>query len=132
MTRTVERPTTTETDQDEDDLWEHIEGESPDGATRQALNLAHRAAGKFPELVRHYRGFAGAAAVASGALVALAGVAVARRARRGQQPDEILDQITSEEIEQAATVSSRHNRWWRMIGRIARRRRAKDETDSSS
>ncbi len=132
MTRTVERPTTTEPDQDEEDLWEHVEGESPDGATRQALNLAHRAAGKFPELVRHYRSFAGAAAVASGALVALAGVAVARRTRRGQQPDEILDQITSEEIEQAATVSSRHNRWWRMIGRIARRRRAKDETDSSS
>jgi hypothetical protein len=132
MTRTVERPATTEPDQDEEELWEHVEGESPDGATRQALNLAHRAAGKFPELIRHYRSFAGAAAVASGALVALAGVAVARRARRGQQPDEILDQITSEEIEQAATVSSRHNRWWRMIGRIARRRRAKDEADSSS
>lgn len=132
MTRTVERPTTTEPDQDEDDLWEHVEGESPDGATRQALNLAHRAAGKFPELVRHYRSFAGAAAVASGALVALAGVAVARRTRRGQQPDEILDQITSEEIEQAATVSSRHNRWWRLVVRIARRRRAKDEAERSS
>ena len=121
MTRTVERPTST--DKDPEELWEHQEGESPDGATRQALNLAHRAAEKFPDLTHRYRSFAGPAAVVSGALVALAGVAVARRVRRGQQPDEILDQITSEEIEQAATVSSRQNRWWRMIVRVARRRR---------
>ncbi len=132
MTRTAERPTSTDADQDQEEIWQRLEGESPDGATRQALNLAHRAAGKFPELVRHYRSFAGAAAVASGALVALAGVAVARRVRRGQQPEEILDQITPEEIEQAATVSSRHNRWWRLIVRVARRRSgAKDEAADS-
>jgi hypothetical protein len=57
----------------------------------------------------------------------MAGVAVARRARRGQHPEEILDQITSDEIERAATVSNRQNRVWRMVGRIARRRRAQDE-----
>lgn len=131
MTRTVERPTST--DKDPEELWEHQEGESPDGATRQALNLAHRAAEKFPDLTHRYRSFAGPAAVVSGALVALAGVAVARRVRRGQQPDEILDQITSEEIEQAATVSSRQNRWWRMIVRVARRRRlSQDESADSS
>lgn len=131
MTRTVERPTST--DKDPEELWEHQEGESPDGATRQALNLAHRAAEKFPDLTHRYRSFAGPAAVVSGALVALAGVAVARRVRRGQQPDEILEQITSEEIEQAATVSSRQNRWWRMIVRVARRRRlSQDESADSS
>ena len=131
MTRTVERPTTT--DKDPEELWEHQEGESPDGATRQALNLAHRAAEKFPDLAHRYRSFAGPAAVVSGALVALAGVAVARRVRRGQQPEQILDQITSEEIEQAATVSSRQNRWWRMIVRVARRRRlSQDESADPS
>lgn len=130
MTRTAERPTTT--DHDDEDLWEHLEGESPDSATRQALNLAHRATEKFPELARRYRSFAGPAAIASGALMALAGVAVARRVRRGQQPEQILDQITSDEIEQAATVSSRHNRWWRMIVRIGRRRRKSNEESAGS
>ncbi len=121
MTRALERPTTTNND-DHEEIWGSLEGESPDGATRQALNLAHRAADKFPELAERYRSFAGSAAIVSGVLVALAGVAVARRVRRGQNPDEILDQITSEEIEQAATVTSRHNRIWRMVVRIARRR----------
>jgi hypothetical protein len=130
MTRTVERPKTN--DHDHEDPWEHVEGETPDTATRQALNLAHRAAEKFPELADRYRSFAGPAAVASGALMALAGVAVARRARRGQQPDEILDQITSEEIEQAATVTSRHTRWWRMILRVARRRRDADDESAGA
>ncbi len=130
MTRTAERPTSTNKDPEE--LWEHQEGESPDGATRQALNLAHRAAEKFPDLAHRYRSFAGPVAVVSGALVALAGVAVARRVRRGQQPEEILDQITSEEIEQAATVTSRQNRWWRMIVRVARRRRLSQDESADS
>ena len=119
MARAPELPKT-----DHDGIWEYVPGEVPDTATNQALNLAHRAADKFPELAKRYRGFAGPAVIVSGALVALAGVAVARRAMRGQKPEEILEQITSEEIEQAATVSSRQNRWWRMIGRIARRRRS--------
>ena len=130
MTRTVERPSTA--DKDPEELWEHQEGESPDGATRQALNLAHRAAEKFPDLAHRYRSFAGPAAVVSGALVAMAGVAVARRVRRGQQPEEILEQITSEEIEQAATVTSRQNRWWRMIVRVARSRRRSQEEAADS
>lgn len=125
MTRAAERPTTSEEEPDE--LWEHVEGESPDGATRQALNLAHRAAEKFPELTGRYRSYAGPAAIISGALIAMSGVAVARRLRRGQKPDEILDQITSEEIENAATSTSRKNRWWRMIVRVARRRNTPSE-----
>ncbi len=132
MTRAAERPTAIDHDQEQEELWEQPqEGETPDRATRQALTLAHRAAVKFPELARRYRSFAGPAAVASGALIVLAGVAVARRTRRGQKPDEILDQITSDEIEQAATVTSRHNRWWRMIVRIGRRRRSNSEPGAS-
>ena len=132
MTRAVERPPTT--DEDHEQPWEEPhEGESLDSATKQALNLAHRAAEKFPELASRYRNFAGPVAIASGALMVLAGVAVARRMRRGQNAEEILAQITPEEIEQAATVTSRQNRWWRMFGRIAkRRRRAAGEAEPSS
>lgn len=128
MTRAAERPPIT--DHEHEPELEYLEGESPGSATAQALNLAHRAAEKFPELAKRYRNLAGPAAVASGALIVLAGVAVARRTRRGQQPDEILDQITSHEIENAATVSNRQNRVWRMVVRIARRRRARDEAAS--
>ncbi|MEX0785811.1 MAG: hypothetical protein WD939_04160 [Dehalococcoidia bacterium] len=132
MTRAAQRPKTDNDHQpDQDDLWDQVEGDSPDTATRQALNLAHRAAEKFPALSSRYKSFAGPAVIASGALMALAGVAVARRLRRGQHPDEIIDQITSEEIENAATVTSRQNRVLRMIRRIAKRRNAsKDQTAS--
>ncbi len=41
MTRAPDRPA--ETEHDAEELWEHTEGESPDTATRQTLNLAHRA-----------------------------------------------------------------------------------------
>ena len=128
MTRAIERPPTA--DHEPDDAWEHLGGESPDNATAQALRLAHRASEKFPELALRYRNFAGPVAIASGALVVLAGVAVARRMRKGQKPEEILEQITSEEIEQAATVSSRQNRGWRLLARVAKRRRKNGEASS--
>lgn len=105
-------------------LWERLEGEEPDSATRQALILAHRAVDKFPELAQRYRRFAGPAAVVSTALTVLAGIAVARRMRRGQSPEEILQELTREEIENAASQAHRANRWRRMIWRIARRPRA--------
>ena len=130
MTRAIERPPNI--DPEPDDVWEHLEGDTPDKATAQALRLAHRAVEKFPELAKRYRNFTGPAAIASGALVVLAGVAIARRARKGQKPDQILAQITSEEIEQAATVSSRQNRGWRLLARVARRRRAHSGTDPSA
>ncbi len=137
MTRATERPTTVEseegmTEMDQDELWQDgVEGEAPDSATTQALNLAHRATEKFPELVNRYKAYAGPAANFSGSLMALAGVAVARRLRRGQSPDEILDQITSEEIERAAGVSNRQNRVWRMVKRIALRRAENEATSPS-
>lgn len=124
MTRAAQRPTIEELEMEQpEELWEDTHGgETPDSSTAQALRLAHKAAEKFPDLKDRYKNFAGTAAVVSGALVVLAGVAVARRVKRGQNDDEILEQITSEEIEAAASQSSRRNRIWRMIGRIARRR----------
>jgi hypothetical protein len=120
MTRAMNRPSIQ--NEDHDDAWEHIGGEAPDSATQNALNLAHQAAAKFPELEDRYKSFAGKAVIVSGVLVALAGVAVAQRMRRGQGAAEILDEITPEEIELAATATSRHNRAWRLIRRVARRR----------
>ncbi len=137
MTRAAERPSTMKPEQEEpeqnqNEIWqEQVEGETPDSSTTQALNLAHRVTEKFPELVTRYKSYAGPAAIVSSALMALAGVAVARRLRRGQNAEEILDQITSEEIEQAANVSSRENRVWRMVKRIARRRYGSDDTLSA-
>lgn len=136
MTRAAERNATKDADPmpdlSNDDQWDQIAGETPDGATQKALNLAHRATEKFPELAGRYKSFAGKAAIVSGALMALAGVAVARRMARGQNEEQILEQITSEEIEAAAKTQSRHTRWWRMIGRIARRRRNSEQDTSSS
>lgn len=126
MTRAAERPTTAKADDmadlDSNDGWHDVDGETPESSTTQVLNLAHRAIAKFPDLTDRYKGYAGPAVIVSGALVALAGVAVARRLRRGQQPDQILEQITSEEIERAADITSRQNRLWRMVKRVAQRR----------
>jgi hypothetical protein len=124
MTRAAERPAVTESEQhsQDDEIYWDLEGERPDSATSQALNLAHRASEKFPELAARYKNFAGPVAIASGALVVLAGVAVARRVRRGQNAEEILAQITPDEIEQAAHANSRKSRLWRMVRRVAKRR----------
>ena len=130
MTRAAERPNITDPHEHDDDPYWDVEGERPDSATSDALKLAHRAVDKFPELAERYKNFAGPAAIASGALVVLAGVAVARRAMRGQNAEEILSQITSSEIEQAASTTSRKNRLWRMVRRVAKRR--SQEADASS
>ncbi len=122
MTRAAERPAATDAEHQDDELYWDVEGERPDTATSEALNLAHRAAEKFPELAARYKNFAGPVAIASGALVVLAGVAVARRRRRGQNAEEILEQITPAEIEQAAHATSRKNRLMRMVRRVAKRR----------
>lgn len=130
MTRAAERPKTTEPELEVEELWEDEHGgETPDSATAQALNLAHRAAEKFPELAARYKNFAGPAAIVSGALVVMASVAVARRVKKGQGAEQILAQITAEEIENAATVSSRQNQLWRMFARISNRRRNEAKSD---
>lgn len=123
MTRAAERPSITDPDDaQEEELYWDVEGERPDPATSDTLNLAHRAADKFPELAERYKNYAGPVAIASSALLVLAGVAVARRSKRGQGAEEILAQITPDEIEQAANAPSRRGRLWRMIRRVGRRR----------
>jgi hypothetical protein len=87
-----------------EDAWDVPEGEQPDSATRHTLNLAHRAVNRFPELARRYRRFTGPVAVISTALVLLTGIAIARRLRLGEQPEQILDSLTPDEIESAAVV----------------------------
>src|SRR4030042_695804 len=83
------------------------EGEQPDGATKHALNLAHQAIDRFPDLARRYRRFAGPAAFASTGLVLLAGIAIARRLRLGEQPDQIIASLTPDEIETAGVVQQK-------------------------
>src|SRR4030042_3498801 len=91
----------------EEQVWEAPEGEQPDGETTSALNLAHRAIERFPDLARRYRRFAGPAAFASTGLVLLAGIAIARRLQLGEQPEQIIDSLTPDEIETAGVVQQK-------------------------
>ena len=89
----------------DDDIWEQpVIGEQPDGWTRDALELAHKAIDKFPELRKRYSRIAGPAAILSTGVVLLAGIAVTRRLRRGESPDEILEGLTPEEIVNAVRL----------------------------
>lgn len=110
-------------EEEADDAFEAAAaGEVLDSATREALDLAHRVVRKFPELSGKYKTYAGAAVVVSSVATVLAGIAIARRMRRGQTPERILAELTPEEIERAATVPQRQQRWMRMLRRVARRR----------
>ncbi len=84
----------------DDGDWQS-QGESPDPSALSALHLAHRVVDKFPELTKRYQKFIGTAAVVSSALIVLASIAVARRLNRGESAEDILNSITSEEIENA-------------------------------
>ena len=96
-----------ETIEQEEQVWEAPEGEQPDGATKHALNLAHRAIDRFPDLARRYRRFAGPAAFASTGIVLLAGIAIARRLQLGEQPEQIINSLTPDEIETAGVVQQK-------------------------
>jgi hypothetical protein len=93
-------------EQPPEEPWEPVIGDQPDGRTQDALNLAHKALDKFPDLRQRYRRFSGPAAVVSTGIVLLAGIAVARRLRRGESPDEILEGLTPEEIENAVRLDA--------------------------
>ena len=92
----MERPPDAETD---DHDWHNGHGEAPDSHSIHALQLAHRAVDKFPELKKRYQKYIGPVAVLSSAIVVLASIAVNRRLHRGQSPERILAEITTEEIE---------------------------------
>ena len=85
----------------EDPQWQTGQGEAPDSSALTALQLAHRAVAKFPELTKRYQKFIGTAAVVSSALIVLASIAVSRRLHSGESEEDILASITPDEIENA-------------------------------
>ena len=87
-------------DVDEHD-WNNGQGESPDTGALAALHLAHRAIAKFPDLTKRYQKFIGTAAVVSSALIVMSSIAVSKRLHHGESPDKILEEITTDEIENA-------------------------------
>jgi hypothetical protein len=94
----IEPPAADADDVDRD--W-HNGGEAPDNNSMKALQIAHKAINKFPDLARRYQKFIGTAAVVSSALVVLSSIAVTRRIHRGESEEHILAEITPEEIENA-------------------------------
>jgi hypothetical protein len=108
FTLTEIEPTRAESDQaepqsetDSDQEWHAGQGEAPDASALTALQLAHRAVAKFPELTKRYQKFIGTAAVVSSAIIVLASIAVTRRLHRGEGAEDILASITPDEIENA-------------------------------
>ena len=88
-------------DEPEEPQWQNGQGESPDPSALTALQLAHRAVAKFPELTKRYQKFIGTAAVVSTAVIVLASIVVSRRLHSGESAEDILASITPDEIENA-------------------------------
>ena len=91
-----------EAEAEEVEWHHHHNGELPDTNTMSALQLAHRAVEKFPDLVKRYQKYVGGAAVLSSVVVVLASIAISRRLHKGESPEQILASITPEEIESMA------------------------------
>lgn len=81
--------------------WHNGQGEAPDASALTALQLAHRAVAKFPDLTKRYQKFIGTAAVVSSAIIVLASIAVTKRLNSGESAEDILASITPDEIENA-------------------------------
>ena len=92
---------TTEDEVEDASEWQNGQGETPDPSALRALQLAHKAVAKFPELTKRYQKFIGTAAVVSSALIVLASIAVTRRLHSGESAEDILASITPDEIENA-------------------------------
>jgi hypothetical protein len=88
-----------------DSDWHNCLGEAPDNSAVSSLQLTHRVIGRFPDLSKRYRSFVGAAAFSSSALLLLASIAINTRLKHGESPEQILLEITSEEIEKARSSS---------------------------
>jgi hypothetical protein len=104
-TKNTDSIETTEDDEQEDSgQWQNGQGEAPDASALTALQLAHKAIAKFPDLGKRYQKFIGTAAVVSSALVVLASIAVSKRLHSGESAEDILATITPDEIENAGQV----------------------------
>lgn len=102
------------------------QGERPDPSTHRTIKLAHRALERFPELSGRYKAYAGAAAVVSSAATLMAAIAIARKMKRGMSADRALAALTVADIEAAAHVAARDQRYKRLLRKIVRRRRNGD------
>ena len=98
--------------------WHNGNGEAPDSHSLHALQLAHRAVDKFPDLKKRYQKYIGPVAVLSSAVIVLASIAVTRRLHHGQSAERILAEITPEEIESAIKETIRKP--FKKSGRIRR------------
>ena len=104
--------------------WETIaEAESVDPSTRRTLNLANRAVAKFPELKKHYKGYAGAAVVVSSTATLIAAVAISRKMKKGMSAEKALDALTSLDLENAAQYAGRDQRYKRLLRKLKLRRK---------
>ena len=122
MTRAAERPAITDSEEARRrTLLGTSDGERPDSATSQALNLAHRAAEKFPELADRYKNFAGTAADRLGCARRPRGRR--RRAPIASRPGCRTRSSTRSPRARSSSAATRHvsrkNRLWRMVLRIA-------------
>ena len=115
-------------DQIEDEFdWETVtEAEAVDPSTKRTLTLAHRAVAKFPELKGKYKAYAGAAAVVSSTATLIAAVAISRKMKRGMSPEKALAALTSADIEAAASVAGRDQRYKRLLRKLKLRRSKKN------
>ena len=119
-------------DQIEDTFdWESIasQGEQADPHTRRAISLAHRAIAKFPELKGKYKAYAGAAVVVSSAATLMAAIAINRKMKRGMSADRALAALTVADIENAAHVASRAQRYRRLLRKVVSRRGSRSRSN---
>jgi hypothetical protein len=99
----TEIETATQADTDDVEFHAHTNGEMADSHSLTAVNLAHKAVHKFPDLVKRHQKLVGTAAVLSSAVVVFASIAITKRLHKGESPEQILESITSEEIESMAS-----------------------------
>lgn len=112
-------------DQFEDEFdWAAVaEGEPVDAATHRTLRIAHRAVAKFPELKKHYKAYAGAAAIVSSAATLMAAVAISRKTKHGMSAGQALAALTAEDLQAAVHVAARDQRYKRLLRKLKLRRR---------
>lgn len=104
--------------------WETIaEAESVDPSTERTLSLANRAVAKFPELKKHYKGYAGAAAIVSSTATLIAAVAISRKMRKGMSGEKALASLTSADLENAAQFAGKDQRYKRLLRKLKLRRK---------
>lgn len=82
-----------------DRLAGHNYGEVPDDHAQMVLNLGHQVADQFPELVQKYKHWIPAIGWTAAVVISMSTRAINLPPFRGRKPDQILSEITPEEIE---------------------------------